>query len=147
MKKTRHLRSAYFEVICWLYALLFIYAAVSKLLEFENFTVQLGQSPLVSAFAGILSITVPAIELLIAVLLLFGRWQVTALYAGYALMVIFTAYIFIILQFSSYIPCSCGGILEKLGWIEHLWFNTVFVALAMTAILIHSPKPIRHVAH
>lgn len=50
----------------------------------------------------------------------------------------FTAYIVIILHFSYFVPCSCGGILEKLGWTEHLIFNVVFVLLAIVAILLQA---------
>ncbi|PZX92012.1 hypothetical protein DOS84_18130 [Flavobacterium aquariorum] len=122
--------------ICYLYILLFTYAAVSKLLDFENFSVQLGQSPLLSAFADIISWLVPLIELLIVLMLVFPRFRLVALFASFNLMLMFTAYIFIILHFSSFIPCSCGGILEKLGWKEHLIFNIAFILLAIMGILI-----------
>jgi uncharacterized membrane protein YphA (DoxX/SURF4 family) len=122
--------------ICYLYILLFTYAAVSKLLDFENFRVQLGQSPLLSAFAAVISRLVPMIELLIVVLLLSPRFRLTALFASFSLMLMFTAYIYIILNYSSFIPCSCGGILEKMGWNEHLLFNIIFIILAIIGILV-----------
>ncbi|MGB3343990.1 MAG: DoxX family protein [Aequorivita sp.] len=123
-------------VICYLFVLLFLYAATSKLLDFETFTVQLAQSPLLSAYAGIIAWMVPGIEILIAVLLIFPRFRNLALYASFTLMVMFTAYIYIILNFSDFIPCSCGGVLEKLSWTQHLIFNVVFIVLAGGAILI-----------
>jgi hypothetical protein len=98
--------------------------------------VQLGQSPLLSAFAGFVAWSVPAIELLIVIMLLIPRFRLTALFASFNLMLMFTAYIFIILNYSSFIPCSCGGILEKLGWKEHLVFNILFIILALIGILI-----------
>ncbi|HEU4789342.1 MAG TPA: DoxX family protein [Flavobacterium sp.] len=122
--------------ICYLYILLFTYAAVSKLLDFENFSVQLGQSPLLSAFANVISWLVPLIEILIVLMLVFPRFRLVALFASFNLMLMFTAYIFIVLNFSSFIPCSCGGILEKLGWKEHLIFNIAFILLAIVGILI-----------
>ncbi|MBW4361046.1 DoxX family protein [Flavobacterium taihuense] len=129
--------------ICYLYILLFTYAAVSKLLDFENFQVQLGQSPLLSAFAGFLSRFVPILELLIVVMLLFPRFRLTALFASFNLMLMFTSYIYIILHFSSFIPCSCGGILEKMGWNEHLIFNIIFILLAIVGILILRNSAVR----
>ncbi|OOG75430.1 MauE/DoxX family redox-associated membrane protein [Flavobacterium sp. A45] len=126
------------EFICYLYILLFTYAAVSKILDFENFQVQLGQSPLLSAFAAYISYLVPIIELLIVILFVFPRFRFVALFASFNMMLLFTAYIFIILNFSSFIPCSCGGILEKLGWKEHLLFNIVFIILAILGMLILS---------
>jgi hypothetical protein len=52
----------------------------------------------------------------------------------------FTFYIVIILNFSSFIPCSCGGILEKLGWREHLIFNIFFLFLALAAAVLFYGK-------
>ncbi|WP_083540779.1 MauE/DoxX family redox-associated membrane protein [Aequorivita viscosa] len=122
--------------IAYVFALLFIYAATSKLLDFETFTVQLAQSPLLSAYAGIVAWLVPGIEILIAGILVFPRFRNLALYAAFTLMVMFTAYIYIILNFSDFIPCSCGGVLEKLSWTEHLIFNVVFIVLGAVAILV-----------
>lgn len=66
MKLNVKIKNIILDIICLLYVLLFVYAAVSKLLDFENFRVQLGQSPLLSAFAGLIAWMVPVIELLIA---------------------------------------------------------------------------------
>lgn len=123
------------EVICLLYVLLFVYAAVSKLLDFERFQVQLAQSPLLSAFASWVSWLVISIELLIVVLLIFPKTRIVALFGALSLMTMFTAYIFIILHYSSFVPCSCGGILEKMTWNAHLVFNIVFMFLALIAIV------------
>lgn len=124
------------EVICYLFILLFVYAAVSKLLDFNTFQSQLAQSPLLSAYAGVISLVAPVSELIIAVLLCTKRYRLWGLYAFFSLMVMFTTYIFIILNFSSYTPCSCGGVLEKLGWTEHLIFNVVFILLAGCSIFL-----------
>jgi hypothetical protein len=122
--------------ICLLHILLFTYAAANKLLDFENFQVQLGQSPLLSAFAGIVSYSVPAVELAIALALCSIRYRTLGLYCAFSLMVMFTAYIVIILNFSPFVPCSCGGVLEKMTWREHLFFNAAFVGLGFAGILL-----------
>lgn len=132
------IQNLFLEFTCLLYIILFVYAAVSKLLDFENFQAQLGQSPLLSPFADFVSITVIVLELIIAVLLSVPRFRYFALCAAVALMSMFTTYIVIILHFSYFIPCSCGGILEKLGWKEHLIFNLAFLFLAIFAILLRS---------
>ncbi len=127
------------QFVVFAYVILFIYAAISKLLDFETFTVQLSQSPLLSAYAGIIAWLIPGIEIVIALLLVVPKFRVLALYAAFTLMVMFTIYIYIILNFSDFIPCSCGGVLEKLGWTEHLIFNIVFIVLAAVAILLSKP--------
>ena len=124
------------EIICLLYVLLFVYAAVNKILDFENFRVQLAQSPLLSNFAGWVAWAVPSAEILIALTLLIPSFRLSGMYAAFSLMVMFTAYIYIILNYSSFVPCSCGGILEKMGWVEHLWFNAGFTLLAVLAIVV-----------
>ncbi|UPT69975.1 MAG: hypothetical protein M0D53_12645 [Flavobacterium sp. JAD_PAG50586_2] len=109
------IKSNVIYVVALLHILLFSYAAASKLLDFQNFQVQLGQSPLLSAFAVPVSIAVPIVEFILVLLLLFTRYRIIGLYGSFMLMTMFTAYIFIILNFSSFIPCSCGGILEKMS--------------------------------
>lgn len=128
------------EIVCLLYVLLFVYAAVSKLMDFENFQVQLGQSPLLSAFAKWISWLVPLIEILIAVTLIIPRFRNIGLFASLSLMVMFTAYIFIVLHYSSFVPCSCGGILEKMSWNTHLFFNIAFIVLAIVAIVFNNKE-------
>lgn len=136
MKLNAKIKNVTIEIICLLYILLFVYAAVSKLLDFENFSVQIGQSPLLSAFAGFLYWLVPLLEIGIAVLLVLPALRVKGLIAALIMMVLFTTYIIIILNFSSFIPCSCGGVLEKLGWTEHLVFNLFFVLLALIGLYL-----------
>lgn len=127
-------------IIGYFFVLLFCYAAVSKLLDFENFQLQLAQSPLLSAFAGFISYAVIIIELIISLLLCIPKMRLIGLYASLSLMSGFTIYIFLILNFSDFIPCSCGGILEKLGWTEHLIFNMICVILAVVSILLSKQK-------
>lgn len=135
------------DIICLLFVVLFTYAAVSKLLEFEKFRAQLGQSPLLTAFADMVVWTIPAVELAISLLLFVPRFRLVALYASLSLMTLFTAYIVAVLYFSPYVPCSCGGILEKLGWTEHLVFNLVFTALAVAGILLYNKPGKTNTAH
>lgn len=136
MKLNCKAKSIIIEVVCLLYIALFVYAAISKLLDFGNFQVQLGQSPLLSIYALWISWLVIGIELTIALLLVFPKSRIVGLYAALSLMTMFTIYIFIILHFSSFIPCSCGGILEKMSWNAHLIFNGIFVLLAVLSIVL-----------
>ena len=126
------------EIICFLFILLFTYAAITKLMDYQKFIVQIGQSPMLTPFANWLAWLVAGSELIIAVMLSVYRLRLIGLYAAFTLMVMFTAYIVAILQFSETIPCSCGGVLESLGWTEHLIFNIGFVVLAFGGILLHS---------
>ncbi|MFD2909807.1 MauE/DoxX family redox-associated membrane protein [Flavobacterium ardleyense] len=140
MRLSVNIRFIILELICLLYILLFVYAAVSKLLDFENFQVQLGQSPMLREFVLSISYGIPVLELVLASLLLFPKTKVIGLYGAFGLMTSFSIYLFILITYSDYIPCSCGGILEKMGWEAHLLFNILFVILAIIAIRIYGTQ-------
>lgn len=133
-------RGVIVEIISALFVLLFVYAALSKVQDFQKFRIELGKSPILNVFSDYAAIAVPTIEIVISLLLVTKRFQYAALYASFSLMVIFSLYILVILNLSSYIPCSCGGILENMSWKQHLIFNIAFVVLAIIAILLHPIK-------
>lgn len=138
MKLSSSFKSNFIYIVALLHILLFSYAAASKLLDFQNFQVQLGQSPLLSAFAVTVSVAVPMVEFILVLMLMLPRFRLIGLYGSFVLMTMFSAYIVIVLNFSSFTPCSCGGILEKMSWTEHLIFNIVFVVISAIAIILHS---------
>ncbi|WP_177760575.1 MauE/DoxX family redox-associated membrane protein [Flavobacterium sp. I3-2] len=119
----------------YFFIVLFVYTAVSKLIDFENFQVQIAQSPLLSAFATTIAYGVVIGELIIALLLCFRETQKLGLYLFLGFMVAFSVYIYLILNFSPFVPCSCGGVLEKMGWTAHLWFNSIICILAIWILL------------
>ncbi|NUY81907.1 hypothetical protein HUK80_13465 [Flavobacterium sp. MAH-1] len=136
MQNKAFFKKVFVDIVRFLYILLFVYASVSKLLEFDHFRIQLGKSPLLSVFAEVLVWAVPVGELLIVALLCLPKLRVAGLWASFFVMLLFTAYIAIMLNFSSYVPCSCGGILEDLDWTEHLVFNIAVSVLGLSALVM-----------
>ncbi|MFT3920024.1 MauE/DoxX family redox-associated membrane protein [Cloacibacterium sp.] len=132
----KNFQSIIIQFTVYFHVLLFTYAAISKLLDFENFQIQLAQSPLLSAYAGIISYSVILIELILSIMLSIPKSRLIALYGSLYLMIGFSVYIYLILNYSDFIPCSCGGILEKLGWTEHLIFNISCVILLIISIYL-----------
>ncbi|MEG0852065.1 MAG: hypothetical protein RSH24_19495, partial [Flavobacterium sp.] len=131
----RNILSISRKALIYFFIILFVYAAVSKLTDFENFQVQVAQSPLLSAFATFIAYATVIGELVIALMLCFNKSRLLGLYFFLGFMTAFTVYIFLILNYSPFVPCSCGGVLEDLGWWEHLWFNGV-VCLVTVFIII-----------
>lgn len=123
-------------VVAYFFIFLFCYAGVSKMRDFENFQVQIAQSPLLSAYAGFISYATIISEVVIVLLLIVPKSRTIGLYASLSIMTAFTLYIYLILNYSDSIPCSCGGILEKMEWNQHLFFNLICVLLAIIAIII-----------
>ena len=136
MKGAATWRNKLTDAITLLFILLFVYAAVSKLLDYEKFVVQIGQSPMLTSWAVYLAWLVPAVELCIVVLLVFPNSKTIGLYAALSLMVMFTVYIILASKFSDYVPCSCGGVLQNMTWGQHLVFNLFFVVSGGVAVII-----------
>ncbi|WP_129758480.1 MauE/DoxX family redox-associated membrane protein [Flavobacterium dauae] len=134
----RNILSISKQVFIYFFIILFAYAAVSKLTDFENFKVQVAQSPLLSAFATFIAYAVVIGELVIALMLCFVKSRTLGLYFFLGFMTAFTVYIYLILNYSPFVPCSCGGILEKMGWREHLWFNGVVCLVTVFIIITDS---------
>src|SRR5690606_1463769 len=126
------------DIVVFLYVLLLVYAALTKLMDYQKFVVQLGQSPILTQYANLIAVAVPLLELVVSLLLIIPRTRQAGLYAGFCLMVMFTTYIVLASRFSDYVPCSCGGVLEGMTWTQHLIFNVVFVLLGLAAIMLHS---------
>lgn len=119
------------------FILLFLYAATDKLLGFEEFNEQLARSPLVADHAWLVALLVPVTEITVCVLLFTNSTRLFALYMSFALMVLFSAYIFTVLHIGEHIPCSCGGVFEKMNWEQHLVFNISAAWLGGLAVLLH----------
>jgi hypothetical protein len=131
-----HFRKIIIEVIVYLFVLLFVYAAGTKLVHFNAFFEQLTQSPILAGRAGQLAWLIPAAEMIISVLVLLPATRLLGLYGCFSMMVIFTAYIASVLTFSDHLPCTCGGVIEALSWRGHLIFNLGFVVLALVGIYL-----------
>lgn len=122
------------EIVVFAFIVLFVYAATTKLMDFQQFHIQLSQSPMLTDYAPAVAWGVPFVELAISALLIFDRTRLIGLYAAFGLMVMFTTYIVLVSRFSDFVPCSCGGVIEKLTWTQHLYFNTAFIALGLVGI-------------
>jgi uncharacterized membrane protein YphA (DoxX/SURF4 family) len=123
-------------VISFAFIFLWIYAASSKIIEYDEFVSQIGQSPLVTDYREALAWAVPAIEICIALMLMTDTFRVAGLHASFSLMLLFTGYVAIIMTAYEDIPCSCGGILSQMGWKQHLIFNIGATLLALVGVLL-----------
>lgn len=129
------------DIIAALLILLFMYAAVSKLLDYDTFKLQLGKSPYLTAYAASIAWLVPVTELIICIMLIVPPIRIAGFLASFFMMLLFTGYIYLMLYHSSYLPCSCGGILSRMSWEDHFYFNIVFTLLSLTgSLLVKQPN-------
>lgn len=127
-------------------SILFAYAAYNKLKIYPTFVSQLTTSPITKHYAQFLSWFVPGTEMIIVGLLLFSRTRLVGLYSSFFLMLAFTIYIYLLLHFTSYMPCGCGGIINGFTWSQHLWFNVIFTALAGTGVVLFASSQQKKIA-
>lgn len=145
-------RTSIVQIICALLILLFVYASVSKIVDYRNFYGQINSQPFADWMTPYLAIGLPTIEIAIAVALMADRTRLVGLYAAMGLMVVFTLYVGL-MTFGAFerVPCSCGGILRRLGWRQHFYFNLFYLLVAIAGVYIqkgaihnatkHAPKP------
>jgi len=130
-------RQVVLESISALLIMLFLYASVSKFLDFQRFMGEMNNQPLPNSWTPFLVWTIPSLEIAISVALIFERTRMAGFIASLVLMTLFTIYAAtILLHFFEYVPCSCGGVIRKLTWPQHLVFNLFFVGLSVTGIIL-----------
>lgn len=123
--------------IRFLLILLFVYAAVSKLIDLKGFTSDLNNQPFPDSWTPVLSWMIPLIEIAVATCLFFESIVTAALLGSCILMVGFTIYtLLVLLHMFRYVPCSCGGLISKLSWKAHLILNIFYLLISVAGFLI-----------
>lgn len=126
------------EIIVAILILVFIYTGLNKILDYSKFEFTLGRSPFIQNMAGFIAKTLPTGEIILAFSLVFKRTRLIGLYASFFLMLLFTGYIWLMLNYAYDLPCSCGGVLAALSWPNHLIFNIILTILAFIGIVLQS---------
>lgn len=116
-----------------LFILLFVYTAISKFRDLVPLRYIIERTGIDYTAAAALALALPICELLIALLLILPKTRTLGLLASLILMTVFTLYVSSVLLFAKELPCTCGGILQALGWREHLVLNLMLTGLALWA--------------
>jgi hypothetical protein len=128
------------DIISALFIILFLYTAVSKIITYDALTDVLKKYPLIGDMPILTAWVIPGVELITCVLLFVPRTRVAGLYASLILMIGFTLYLVYMLAFANKLPCTCGGVLAKLSWPQHLALNLLFVLFAITGIRLQKKR-------
>lgn len=135
-------KAIYVEVIACFLILLFAYTGLSKLIERSNFEAVLWGSPIIESKAKIVSWAVVISELLTVALLIIPKFRRIGLWLSFFLMLAFSLYVTYMMVFSDHRPCSCGGIIQKMSWTQHLIFNWVVTGLTLIALKFSKAKTV-----
>lgn len=129
------------------FVLLFSYTAFDKLQHLESFSNGIGKVSFIGEMANVIAWGVPVSELLISVLLILPKTALWGLRMAIGLMIIFTLYLGLMLAFAEKRMCHCGGIIESMGWTEHLLFNLAFIGLGSGALYLNQSIHLKQQYH
>ncbi|WP_164124326.1 MauE/DoxX family redox-associated membrane protein [Sphingobacterium luzhongxinii] len=130
----RYLSKPIYNVTVYGYAMLYMYTASSKLWKMETFIKGIAEIPYIGSYAHPIGWDIAQLEILLAIGLILPRYQRTALWGSTILMGILTAYLALMMLFVPDRLCSCGGVIESMGWGTHLAFNIIWLILGIHAI-------------
>lgn len=118
-----------------LLVLLFVYTATMKLRDIPLFIGAMTHVAWLRKGAPLLAVAVPVTELVASILLMIARTRSIGLWMSSALMAIFTGYVGFILITATELPCTCGGVIQRMKWPQHLVFNIIFLIIAITGLI------------
>lgn len=114
---------------------LWTYTGLDKFIRFEDSRKAFHNQAFPSELAEVLSYSIPVVELLIALLLLFSVTRWWGYLVSILLLTVFTTYVGLIwVGAFPRVPCNCAGILESLGWAEHFVLNLICIGIAVLGI-------------
>lgn len=127
----------YVHIIAGLLAMLFIYSGSSKLFGFTQYALSIKAQVIPAWSIPVMIWLLPVAEILTGGLLLLEISRLSGFIVSSFLLTVFTAYIALIITGTfGRVPCSCGGAIQALSWPEHLFFNIIFLWLALSGIYI-----------
>jgi putative oxidoreductase len=127
------------EIFTYLLALLFLYTAFSKLIDFKRFVWEIDNQPFGHWLTKLLIYGLPVIELVAVGLLLKPKLRKKGLYLSAILMFTFTGYVALVtFNYYNRVPCSCAGVFHVMTWPQHLIFNVAFTFIAIYSIYLNS---------
>jgi len=137
-------RTTLIEIIITLYAILFLYTGISKIIDYPVFKQQIAASPVLEPIAKPIAFLLPIVEFSVIVLLIVPKMRLKGFYSSLGLMLAFTIYVIAILSFSKDLPCSCGGIVSELSWGQHILFNCLFITFSIIGIILEKRQLKNH---
>ena len=117
------------------FVLLRSYAAISKIIVFRNFRSQLGQSPGLEAYPGLVASGLIFLQLLAIGMICYRSYRLLGLWMTFGIVTVFTGYNGFILMGSNNLPCTCIGLSEKMTWNGNLNINMGLMITARVGII------------
>lgn len=136
------IRELIFDIITFLFIILFVYTAASKIITFSEFVNVLRHSPLLGKVNLLVAYSIPSVEILLSVVLIVNKTKKIGLVLSLILMVIFTIYLIYMVSLGGKLPCMCGGVISMFTWKQHIWFNILFILIAISGLMIQKKNKV-----
>ncbi len=121
------------DVITSLFILLFVYATIMQLADFENYAGKMRNQPSPKWLNEIAIYLILAGQILV-VILFFVRRALGMLLSTF-LLVTFTAHIaLIVFNAYEYVPCSCAGVFNVFSWEIQLVIHIILLSIAIIGL-------------
>lgn len=130
-------RTIFIHIVLFLLVLVFSYTAISKLSATDEFTAQLHYFPIFRALPPGIAVVIPIADAIVALLLIFPLTRNAGLWSSLVLLGLFTIYLIVIVITMPELPCTCGGVISQLNWVEHIVFNIGLSGLCLLALQQH----------
>lgn len=140
MKLLHPIKNCLPEFISAVLIFLFVYTAISKLIDWRTFHYSLSKSPLIGNLASFVTWMIPITEVGIVMLLSLPTMRLLGMFAAFLLFIVFTLYIGYMILFVPDLPCSCGGIIQQMSWKLHLVFNLFITVIVYAGIYIERQR-------
>jgi hypothetical protein len=118
------------ESISSFFILLFVYTAITKIVNFYSLSYVVSKTPFFGHWSNLIAGGIPVTELVVSTMLFFPRWRTAGLLGALMIMSMFTFYILYMMAFARELPCACGGVISAMGWKWHLVFNVACTGFA-----------------
>ena len=130
------------ELCAALIVILFVYTAISKLLDLNRFisTMSVIPFPFMRMFAPLLAWIIPAVEIVLSLLIITSKYQRIGFIGSAILLCLFEIYIGSLLASGLHLPCSCGGVISKLSWKQHLIVNLFFIVICIIPLYLENHR-------
>jgi len=119
--------------------LLFGYTSTTKIVDYEAFKEEMNSAGINNAHAATLIWIIPVYELIIVFLLMIKKTRLAGLYGSLFFLLPATAYIIILSANEPILKCACGGFLEQMPSVTHIFFNLLFILISIAGIWIIKP--------
>lgn len=128
-------KQTYIQIIAVILLLLWIPVSLDKMVNFETFKAGILRQPFSDQLGYILIYTLPFLEVLIVVLIVFHKRVGFGLSS--LLMAAFTSYIGLALLGTwDKLPCGCGSVISGMTWQQHFWFNLFFLIISVIGLIL-----------